>query len=421
MTTLRHKQRSASIEYISLLLQLAPAFINLLFCLVVVSILFRSTETYTPQIDWNLDFRILLYSNVVLILLEQVKALSRYRFLLLAARAILIAIMAIPYPNTLFLDSFLVTGFFISLVSQIPLRFTLISSLGFLIAYFSLKIIPAEQHFGLLIEFYDVIYFLGFFSSLDLLYFLARYGIAKQLQTEKVFHVLMGTIDQLTTESSHFLTYAAKAEESSSIEERKRITRELHDIIGKTFTDIIMMMDANVRNTPDDTLELKEIFQWVGEQSRLGLGEIRKVLYDLRSSIKEEPIRLKSIIGLTASFSESTHVQVRINWANAKISYGPAIDTVIYYIVQESLINTLRHGNANSIDINFWEAEKEIHLSIQDDGKEILKNGAKGLGQTGMEERLQNLKGSISFTRNTTGYLVKVAIPLHQAVQLSHM
>jgi signal transduction histidine kinase len=188
----------------------------------------------------------------------------------------------------------------------------------------------------------------------------------------------------------------------------------LHDIIGKTFTDIIMMMEASVRNITDDKDELREIFTWVGEQSRLGLTEIRQVLYDLRSSIKEDSINLKSIIGLSDSFSTIANIKVELNWTNTRATYGQTIDTVIYSIVQEAFINAIRHGNASRVQVLFQETDAYLMVSIQDNGKKGIDHPKKGIGQTGMEERLQQFDGTITFQKNSVGYQVLVSIPLPQ-------
>lgn len=397
---------------INMILKYSVLLINLFFCFIVLILLYSRIQTFTPQIDWDLDFKILIGANVLLIMLEHIVRPLKYRLSIIVFRMIIISLMIIPYPDTVFIDSFLVTGLYLSLVSSFPCSFTPYISIIYGGLYLLLKIVPASRHYGLLIGFDDIVLFLCFYGSFSLLHYLARYGISRHLETRKLFDNLVNTIDQLTAESSHFLKYAADAQESSSTEERKRITRELHDIIGKTFTDIIMMMEANERNPPEDSEELREIFNWVGAQSRYGLNEIRKVLYDLRSSIREEPIRLSSIRELAEPFSSSTHVEVHIIWANARNTYGTEIDKTIYYVIQEALVNALRHGKAETIQISFWEAESSVSVTIQDDGKKSSVGSTKGLGQTSMEERLAKVGGQIGFQRNSEGYQVRVEIPL---------
>ncbi len=396
------------------ILQYATLLINIFFCFIVLALLYSRITTFTHQYDWDLDFKILIGINTLLILLERVFTTKKYLVWIILFRAVVITLTIVPYPDSVFIDSFLVTGLYLSLISIFKVSYTPVITLIYGILYLTVKIIPAYHHFGILLGYADILMFICFYGSFSVLHYLARYGVSQHLETQNVFETLVNTIEQLTAESSHFLKYAADAEESSSIDERKRITRELHDIIGKTFTDIIMMMEANDRNPPDDPDELREIFKWVGEQSRYGLYEIRKVLYDLRSSIKEEPIRLSSISDLAGPFSSSTHVEVNIVWANARNSYGLLIDKVIYYIIQESLVNALRHGKAKAIQISFWESEDLITVTIQDNGMKTLKSGHKGLGQTSMEERLAKVDGYIRFQRNQQGYQVRVEIPLNQ-------
>lgn len=391
-----------------------PAILNLIFCAVAYAILFSLISTYTVQRDWELDFKFLITVNSLLILVALLPLLERYQWTILVSRAVLIVVMAIPYPHTMFLDAFLVTGLSISIISCLRPSTMPIVAVVVLSAYLFGKLLFSTLVHGIHMHSSDIIFFIGFFSSVNLLYYYAEHSTMKLMEMNRSNVFYKETIMRLTAKSSHLLNYAARIEEHSSTEERKRITRDLHDIIGKTFTDIIMMMEANVRNITDDPEELREIFTWVGEQSRLGLSEIRKVLYDLRSSITEEPIALKSIIGLAESFSTIANINVELNWTNNRSTYGQLIDTVVYRIVQEAFINALRHGDATLVGVTVREADSQLLVSIQDNGKQGIEHAAKGIGQTGMEERLKKLDGSIMFKRNTEGYLVRVSIPLTQ-------
>ncbi|MCF7942272.1 MAG: sensor histidine kinase [Spirochaetia bacterium] len=389
-----------------------PAILNLIFCAVAYAILFSLISTYTIQLDWELDFKFLITVNSLLILVALLPQLDRYLWPVLISRAVLIVVMAIPYPHTMFLDAFLVTGLSISIISLLRPAYMPIVAAVYLAVYLFGKLLFSALVHGIHMQSSDIIFFIGFFSSVNLLYYYAEHSTMRlmEMNTSNIFY--KETIRKLTDKSSHLLNYAAKIEEHSSTEERKRITRDLHDIIGKTFTDIIMMMEANVRNITDDPDELREIFTWVGEQSRLGLSEIRQVLYDLRSSIKEEPVALKSIIGLAESFSTIANIKVELNWTNNRSTYGQSIDTVIYRIVQEAFINALRHGDATMVRVTVREADSQLMLSIQDNGKIGVEHAVKGIGQAGMEERLRKLDGSILFKKNVEGYLVRVSIPL---------
>jgi signal transduction histidine kinase len=404
-------------EYFSVyqsVLTLLPALVNLIFCAVAYSILFSLIDTYTVQKDWGLDFKFLILVNSLLIVVDLLPVLKKYHWPILLLRAVIIVILAIPYPHTMFLDAFLVTGLFLSFSSHLKPRFMPMAGVIYLITYLSGKLLFGSLVHGIQMHSSDCIFFIGFFSSVMILYYYATNSTMKLMEVMRNNLQYKEALLKLTDNSSHMLDYAARIEEHSSVQERKRITRDLHDIIGKTFTDIIMMMEANVRNITEDKDELREIFTWVGEQSRLGLSEIRKVLYDLRSSIKEDSINLKSIIGLSDSFSTIANIKVELNWTNTRATYGQTIDTVLYSIIQEAFINAIRHGNATKVQVLFQETDAYLMVSIQDNGKKGIGHTSKGIGQTGMEERLQQFDGTITFQKNSVGYQVLVSIPLPQ-------
>lgn len=220
------------------------------------------------------------------------------------------------------------------------------------------------------------------------------------------------TINRLTMDSTKFLEYASLTEEKTRADILRNISREIHDIIGHTLTDVIVMMDANVRTVPEDKDEIVSIFSWVRDHSRKALAEARRVLYQLRNSIPATSIGLTSLSNLGKSFHYATGVDVSIDYGNAHNQYGQGLDNAIYRIVQESFVNSLKHGRATAIQVRFWEARKALHFIIRDNGYGAMGMQYKGIGQQGMEERIHDLQGTIVFKSNSFGYETNVSIPL---------
>jgi len=80
-------------------------------------------------------------------------------------------------------------------------------------------------------------------------------------------------------------------------------------------------------------------------------------------------------------------------------------------MVQESLTNALRHGNATEISVHFWVMERSVRISISDNGmgsKEIVP----GIGLAGMTERIAQIGGSMKAETTTFGFHVLAEIPL---------
>ncbi len=221
---------------------------------------------------------------------------------------------------------------------------------------------------------------------------------------------LNDAVIQLTSANSGFLRFASNAERESALEERRHITRELHDIVGQTLTDVIAMMDASIRNPMDTVDEQKRLHQWIRDQSQRCLQETRQVLYRLRSMPDAPLSGTAAIQSLVQTFSVATGVRVRLEWSNTPVDLGEPLNTVYYRVVQEALVNAFRHGRASEVMVEFWLEHERVHLMIEDDGQGTVES-KKGIGQQGMEERIGEVGGSISFGSTATGYQVRVSCP----------
>ena len=92
--------------------------------------------------------------------------------------------------------------------------------------------------------------------------------------------------------------------------------------------------------------------------------------------------------------------------------YKSHINESIYKIIQESLINSFKHGKASKIEISFWAMDGMLNITIQDNGRGAPMNYSKGIGQTGMADRIARLNGRIEFISSPLGYMTIVNIPL---------
>ncbi len=226
---------------------------------------------------------------------------------------------------------------------------------------------------------------------------------------------LNSSVLQLTSANTEFLQHASVVERESAVNERNRITRELHDVIGQTLTNIIMMMDAAMHRGQGSPEESLKLHQWTREQARAGLESTRAALYELRAIPEVRLKGIKAIKKLVDTFASLTHVAISVEWGNMPWELDPVTDVTVYRIVQESLSNSFSHGMATHVSIHFLVDQGCLHLSIRDDGRGAIE-GKKGIGQSGMEERVANLQGAIAFSNEESGYLVTARIPIEEGV-----
>lgn len=241
-----------------------------------------------------------------------------------------------------------------------------------------------------------------------------RYAMEKwneSMDTLLHLHTIMTQMSIL----NHKLQKAAKKwREDAAEEERLRISRDMHDSLGYVFTNIIALMDGAVSSNGENWKQLQEICQIVRDQAKNGLTETRKTLHAIRN-IKEPLFRsIDTIYQLKKIFEEVTGIHIVIEIGNIKQNYGLTVNTVLVRALQEAFTNSVRHGRATHIEIQFWEFPDYLSMTVTDNGigsKKIVK----GIGLAGMEERLMKVGGTLeTLSPVEGGFRLVITIPLSQ-------
>lgn len=223
---------------------------------------------------------------------------------------------------------------------------------------------------------------------------------------------LENTIAQLTTANIGFQEYAKYVEEQSREMERKRITKEIHDIIGYTLTTVIMLLrEAKLyigENTP-----MKNILDEADQQCQSGLAETRQSLRQLRSIETAAVPLVDAIRKLANSFQHATGVQVQVDFGNANGEVSESAQNTIIRLLQEGMTNALRHGKASKIMISLWVHEGFLIIDMMDNGRGTTEFN-EGIGLAGMRENISALGGEFSAGPITGGFKLTAHIPLKE-------
>ena len=254
-------------------------------------------------------------------------------------------------------------------------------------------------------------------TSLLFLTWLARLVGSRGLQIRRQHEELLRidrTVRALSEANLDFQELATRVQRETEEQERRRITREIHDIVGHTLTNIQMMMEAATDLFRRDSAGLEELLLKSRDQAQRGLLETRRAMRNLRSAPVIRAGGLGRVTEVARIFEKATKVTVKLHFGNAAESFGVLIDDVVYRTVQESLTNALRHGNATEITVSFWVVEQALRLSVVDNGvgsKEIVP----GIGLSGMAERIALVGGTLKAENTPFGFLVSTEIPLVRA------
>ena len=201
-------------------------------------------------------------------------------------------------------------------------------------------------------------------------------------------------------------------------EERKQISRDLHDQVAQTLASI------NVR-----LAMLKEMSIQDSRSFRLKIGQTQKMVeHSVRIvhlfARKLRPAMLDDL-GLTASlrslFEEITNreqLDIQFSAYQGVESLSNQHQTVLYRVVQESLTNVIRHAQAHTVRISLTHDADAIHLEVVDDGKSfqvesfLSSDRGKRLGLLGMRERVEMIGGQFYvISIRGKGTSIKVDIP----------
>jgi signal transduction histidine kinase len=201
-------------------------------------------------------------------------------------------------------------------------------------------------------------------------------------------------------------------------EERKLISRELHDEVGQALTGVLVEM-ANlsnlIRNKEESALSKKadEIKRLLEES----IGAVRNMALLLRPSMLDDLGLVPALQWQAREASKRSGIWVKVAAEQVSDELTEDHKTCIYRIVQEALHNIVQHANAQNVRITVTQEPERLLLSIQDDGRGFNPQQERGMGLIGMEERVSALGGRLIVeSASGEGTLLRVALPLSQAV-----
>jgi signal transduction histidine kinase len=253
---------------------------------------------------------------------------------------------------------------------------------------------------------------------LTAMFFLAVSMILINILVEKYTHALetithLDMVEKKLVLFNHNLQELAKKSGAEAVKrDRLRFTQDLHDSCGYAFTNIILVSDAAVSRGKIEIDQIYEIFHKIRNLASKGLNETRETLYLIRKIQEPYAKSVETIYQLKTIFEDATGIQVDIEWGNMKFEYGPTINNILARIIQEAFTNSVRHGQATHILIQFWEFPQELSMIVTDNGigAQVI---VKGIGLAGMEERLNSVGGKIEAALPPEGgFRLIITIPI---------
>lgn len=206
--------------------------------------------------------------------------------------------------------------------------------------------------------------------------------------------------------------FAQESQLIAKTKERNRLAREIHDTIGHTLTSIIAGLDAAMAILPISSEETKNQLETIREVARHGMTDVRRSVNELRPDVLEREDLLAAINQTILEISSASNVLIEFNNEIEQMRFNEDEENIIYRIIQESITNSIRHGNATKVVIDLVKEYSIIRLTISDNGYGAKDKEIKyGFGLTHMKERLDMLKGSLTI-ENENGFKIIATIPI---------
>lgn len=252
---------------------------------------------------------------------------------------------------------------------------------------------------------------IGVISAVLLAFFLGKLTQARTL--DKQASRLRETIEELSAANLGYSSFTQLAKQQSALEERKRITREIHDGVGYTLTNIIMLSEVTLDICPPEDARLKENIAAIRMQAKNGLFDTRRALRELRSTDKGLPRGISAIESLITTYKRATGIEAKVEqYVEDRVIEQPSIFLTIYRFIQEALTNTFRHGHANNAWIRFQRVEDWLIISVSDNGMGA-STVTEGIGLQGMRERIEFLGGELRY-QGLDGFTVIARLPIRE-------
>lgn len=250
--------------------------------------------------------------------------------------------------------------------------------------------------------------FLDIINLLFFILFLMIY-IANEVQENERMTQELIMVHQVNHELEN---YAAVSEKIAEDKERKRLAREIHDTLGHALTGIAAGVDACIAMIDINPQATKKQLMVISKVVRQGIVDVRNSLNKLRPGALEQHGFKGAIENMIEEFTSVSDLTISLDNRLDKVDFENTKEDILFRVIQESVTNAVRHGDATHIDISLYIEDNNLYLKIQDNGQGC-EEIHYGFGLKQMKERLGMINGKVAYDGHH-GFLTIVTIPLQE-------
>lgn len=197
-------------------------------------------------------------------------------------------------------------------------------------------------------------------------------------------------------------------------EERKRISRELHDDLGQLLATLRIELSRLQLHGP--RLATAGTLQKMDELLVASIDSLRRIATDLRPKALDEGGLYFALRSLLENFSARHGIRYELHAEEADLVLDDAYGTAVFRIVQESLTNISRHACASQVVITVTREANQLAITIRDNGRGIRRRDLTkrhSFGLLGMRERVKEMGGDMAVSGlHRQGTCIAIVLPL---------
>ena len=197
-------------------------------------------------------------------------------------------------------------------------------------------------------------------------------------------------------------------------EERGRVARELHDGISQILVSARYALDLTARRISlGDSRAAESLGKGIASLTT-AIQEVRRISRDLRPGTLDDLGLGPALKALTEEFSERTGIAAELETVVFRNRLDDDAKTALFRVAQEALTNIERHSGATEVTLRLFGHRSGATLRIQDNGHGFRPetDAAGGLGLRNMQERIEQLDGTLRVLSSDTGTVIEADVPL---------
>ena len=237
-------------------------------------------------------------------------------------------------------------------------------------------------------------------------------------KSERHYSQLLEQSDRLQEQLRQLSRQILSAQE----DERKRISRELHDVIAQTLTGINIRLATLKKEASINTKGLERNIARTQKLVEKSVDIVHQFARELRPAVLDDLGLIPALHSFVKTFSARTRLQVHLHAFAAVEQLDIAKRTMLFRVAQEALTNVARHAHARRVEVNITKIADGVAMHIKDDGRSFQVDrvlggtGSKRLGLLGMRERVEMVGGTFSVSSAPgKGTRIEVEVPFTKA------